>query len=608
MGKALKNKSTCTQAGKAEYNAFHKIDGSHSWQSEVPEGCILYPVRELRQGEVLYFNYELAKEMGLIPKSHPRAMNAELKKALLETFSIRIINEFDQENNLRYHPKLIKKNKYMATRYLQLQHTDKTGRTSGDGRCIWNGEYKYRGKTWDISSRGTGVTALSPGAVQAGKPLESGNTEHGYGCGMAEIDELFGSAIMAEAFHYRGINTERMLAIIDTGNGYGIGVRASTNLFRPAHFFGFLKQNNFESLKKTIDFFIQREISNGNTSLKTKGAKKYDILLSSIVENFSDFVATLDREYIFAWLDWDGDNVLATAGIIDYGSIRQFGLRHDQYRYDDVDRFSTNLNEQKIKAQNIIQVFCQAVEFLKTGHRPTLEDCVKHPQIEEFRTQLENKILFKFIEQMGIDKTAQTKSFLKDKVFLQLFKTYSSLESYKTARKIKAVSDGVNRPAILNMRKGLNFIARCYSNGELPSSDSFFKYVLTDAARGKDRQMSYGLNKKIQQFIELYANFLGKNSITPNTKESRQLFNSCVNHNPIHRMTGDGLIYVVDKIMNIKKHGRAPSVLIQNVIDSMVQDQSPANIINLDETQYADRLKRISEDLRSIIDGYSESI
>ena len=144
----------------------------------------------------------------------------------------------------------------MATRYLQLQHKNKQGSTSGDGRGIWNGYIQSDGITWDISSRGTGVTALSPGSVQAEKNLETGNTDHGYGCGLAEIDELYSSAIMSEILHLNGYTTERSLAIIEHQKGLGIGVRAGQNLFRPAHLFVFLKQNNFEALKRGTDYLI----------------------------------------------------------------------------------------------------------------------------------------------------------------------------------------------------------------------------------------------------------------------------------------------------------------------------------------------------------------
>jgi hypothetical protein len=85
--------------------------------------------------------------------------------------------------------------------------------------------------------------------------LRSGNHDHGYGCGMAEIDELFGAAILAEIFHRNGIPTERVLAIIDLGKGVGIGVRAAQNLIRPAHMFLFLKQGKLEPLKRAVDYY-----------------------------------------------------------------------------------------------------------------------------------------------------------------------------------------------------------------------------------------------------------------------------------------------------------------------------------------------------------------
>ncbi|MEK6553600.1 MAG: hypothetical protein AABZ31_00020, partial [Bdellovibrionota bacterium] len=252
MGQILARKSTSsiaslrpnTRISQFDYTTFDQIDGSHPWQECVPEGYILYPARRLHYGKVVYFNYDLAKEMGLIPKSHGHNLTPALENKLLETFNLRIINEFDEKNSIRYHPSLVKKNKFMATRYLQLQHADKKGRTSGDGRSIWNGVVKNKGIVWDISSRGTGVTSLSPGAVEAGKPLRSGSTTHGYGCGLADIDELLGASIMAESFHKNGVKTERMLLVIDHGDGNGIGVRAGENLIRPAHLFIHLNQEN----------------------------------------------------------------------------------------------------------------------------------------------------------------------------------------------------------------------------------------------------------------------------------------------------------------------------------------------------------------------------
>ena len=134
----------------------------------------------------------MAREIGLISSNHKNILNPDLEKKILETFGIIIINEFDIENCLKFPTKEIKKNKYMATRYVQLQHENKQGKTSGDGRSIWNGQFKGKnGITYDISSCGTGATCLSPATAKYKKNFQSGDPSISYGCGYSEIDEGF---------------------------------------------------------------------------------------------------------------------------------------------------------------------------------------------------------------------------------------------------------------------------------------------------------------------------------------------------------------------------------------------------------------------------------
>jgi len=111
-----------------------------------------------------------------------------------------------------------------------------------------------------------------------------------------------------------------MLTVIDFGTGCGIGVRAGKNLIRPAHLFLHLKQNNYKSLKQATDYLIERQVSNKDWHFNTKNKSKYKYMLETICESFAEFSAKLEREYLFTWLDWDGDNVLANAGLIDYGT------------------------------------------------------------------------------------------------------------------------------------------------------------------------------------------------------------------------------------------------------------------------------------------------
>ena len=559
------------------YPQFDKLDGQHPWIDQVPNGRVLYQVRELQSGHISYFNFVLAKEMGLVPADHPHQMNAELEQKLIKTFSLQIINEYDELNNRRFNKGTIKPHKYMATRYLQLQHSNKRGATSGDGRGIWNGIISHRGKTWDVSSRGTGVTCLAPGAVSANKPLKTGGTEFGYGCGQAEIDELIASAISAEAMYLQGIPTERVLCIIDLGKGVGIGVRAAQNLIRPAHLFLYLKQNKYTELKQATDYFIERQIINKRWSFGYKDHRKYMELAAKVMNSFADFTAKLDIDYIFAWLDWDGDNVLADAGIIDYGSVRQFGIRHDNYRYDDVERFSTNLNEQRHKAQQIVQTFVQLCDFLATGQKRPFRDFAKHNLVQQFNKQFSKHRADRLLYRMGLSQAQREKILAEHWGLFDLFdQEFSWFEKAKISGKPVKVADGVNHPALYNMRNILKELPNYFQTSSQKFQDSympettFFKFALSGFAKKIDTRIGKKQIHHIRNLQELYKEILiaaaGKSSvhsILPGIYTRSQSLN-CE-----RRITGNALVEIVDVVLKEKKKGLTPSDM-QKLIDNLV--------------------------------------
>ena len=577
---ALKTLNQARPALDGEYLALNQLDGTHPWQAAVPESCVMYDVRLLPGGKVSYFNWDLAKEMGLVPSHHPHRMNRKLEDKLLETFCIRIINEWDKAHNVIYPKTMLKKNRYMATRYLQLQHSDKTGRTSGDGRCIWNGIINFAGKTWDVSSRGTGVTALAPGVVLAGKPLKSGNNEHGYGCGMAEIDELYAAAIMAEILHRQGIPTERVLAIVDLGKGMGIGVRAGQNLIRPAHLFAHLRQNEFERLKRSTDYLITRQHRNGIWSFSSQHRRRYELMCEELTASFARFAAHLDRDYIFAWLDWDGDNVLIDAGIIDYGSVRQFGLRHDQYRYDDVERFSTNLNEQRAKARAIVQTFAQMTDYLQSGVRKPLEKFRRHSSVRRFDRLFEHHLLDHFLYQVGL--TASQRASLMQKhlgLVKRFYQEFSYLERMKTYRRLKRVADGVNRPAIFNVRALLGHLPMDYlshldqwSTRLIPGQE-LFALMLSDHAEGRDKRLTSRLSKRLRRLQLLYKNVVKKVAGRSHVNEILLSLSEVAGSlNRSDRLTGNALIHVVDELLKARRRGFSDAA-IQEVMSAVICDQ-----------------------------------
>src|SRR5947207_7189750 len=174
------------------YERFKKIDGRHPWREVSTDGYFDYQVRYRPNGRVLYFNFALAREMELVPFDHSPTMNKDLEQAILETFSLRIINEYDRDQGRKYPVETIKPNPYMATRYLQTQHRNRQGKTSGDGRSIWNGYLRTSNLIFDISSRGTGATILSPGAQNSDGAVRTGDFGEGYSSGLAYLDEMLG--------------------------------------------------------------------------------------------------------------------------------------------------------------------------------------------------------------------------------------------------------------------------------------------------------------------------------------------------------------------------------------------------------------------------------
>jgi len=593
------------------YSKFDLIDGSHPWQTEIPELVVPYKVRELNKGRVAYFNYALAKEMGLISSQHPNKLNRALEKKIIETFSICIINEYDLKTGKTFNPDTIRPQPHMATRYLQLQHKNKNGKTSGDGRSIWNGYLENNGQAWDISSRGTGVTRLAPGAVEAGKPLQTGSTNFGYGCGTADLDELMGSALMSEIYYHQGLNTERVLAIIDLGKGVGIGVRASYCLMRPAHLFALLKQSKLEALTRAVDHFIERQGRQKNFSI-LKGAKKYDHMLRYLCTSYAHFIAKLEMNYMFVWLDWDGDNMLVDAGIIDYGSVRQFGLFHDQYRYDDVDRFSTNILEQRKKARQILQVFCQMVDYLKRGKKQNLSKYKNSKHLKLFDQEVQNKTRELFLYRLGFDQKQREQLQQKAKPHVEsLFSLFRYFETQKTFKKPEKLPDGINHQPIFNMR-GLakDYPSLLLENSGLPiTTAEFFDHMLAESTKGRDRKFKASYGKKIRLFQEHYLNLI--DHLGSHTQEVlKDISSRSQKINRSDRITGNSTECVVELFMNGLKRGLPPEE-VQKVMEALILQQSnyPEHKAPRQLTLVSNPMtKRLLERALKIIHYYREDI
>jgi hypothetical protein len=400
-----------------------------------------------------------------------------------------------------------------------------------------------------------------------------------YGCGRADLEEGVGAAINSEIFHHNNIPTERILAIIAFKDNTSINVRASRNLLRPAHFFHHVKQNNYQGLKGAIDCYIDRQVSNGDWPRIPKNADRYRTFLERVATRFGRAAAIFEMEYIFCWMDWDGDNILTDGGIIDFGSVRQFGLFHSEYRYDDVDRYSTTISEQKNKARYIVQTFAQIADFLTTGSKKPIRNFKQDAALKVFSRTYERTRDELILYKMGFDQK-QIRSLMNDSPSSTDIRSFRDLcryfENAKSGKGRHKVGDGITCDAIFCLRDILRELPTLYLASDTSSipPETFIHIIKSDYAGKKDLSLTSRRRAKIGQFQTAYNKLIDR--IVRITGENRQnilkmLASRSSLINRYDRATGDALIYVTDKLVKNKR--KFTRTELGHIIRSFVEQQ-----------------------------------
>ncbi len=562
------------------YEKFKDIDGRHPWRNVSADGYVDYQARYRPHGRVLFFNFPLAKEMGLIPADHPAGVNKDLEQAILDSFSLQIINEYDLQQGKKFPPDTIKPHPYMATRYLQTQHRNKQGKTSGDGRSIWNGCVKSEKLIFDISSRGTGATILSPGAQEAQKLLATGDTTYGYSSGLADLDEMLGSAVMSEIFYRQGIPTERCLTVIGFPDATAIGVRTAPNLIRPAHMFRYLKQNRHAELKASVDYFIDREVENGFWDIPADEKTRYATALDYFARSYAKFAALLEEEYIFNWLSWDGDNLLASGAVLDYGSIRQFAAKHDKYRYKDVDRYSASLAEQRGWARTLVQVFAQTMAFIQSGVKENLNNFKNAECLRVFDDTFARERDQRMLWRMGF--TPEQIDYLmnnKQKEIRDFDRSLSYFENRKVTKGIEKLPDGFTHNPVFLIRNLLRLLPAFYVAQTITRSDDTSAYMPDEIFLGimaasyvgkNDLKQTPATTSKVKDFQECYLRLVGAlGGPFDMVLKTLQERSAIINHR--HRITGDAVTWIIEEVIAMK--GKIRTDGLQEAIDAFIDSQ-----------------------------------
>lgn len=556
---------------RGRYRAFERIDGTHPLRRFVPGGYVDYPARRLRGSRVLWFNFDLAREMGLVEPGHADRLNPELERRILDTFSIQIVNEYDVLRHTRIPRADRLERVYFATRYLQIQHPDRRGTTSGDGRSVWNGYVDGPDGRWDISSCGTGVTRLCPATAQSRRFYKTGSRRACYGCGTASVEEGLGAAVMSEIFHRNGIATERVLAVLRLANGFGITVRAGRNLLRPSHFFAPLKQNDRAALAGAVDLFLSRQADNGLVPWSDDPAVRYARFAEQIARDFARVAATFEREYVFCWMEWDGDNILADGGIIDYGSVRQFGLFHREYRYDDGPRYSTTITEQRRKARFIVSVAAQIRDFLVTGKKPPLTALRTDPVIGLFDRVFEDTRDRLLLRHAGFDRAAEDALLAHDRGLVRRFdRVHAHFERARSRRGRQKVADGITWNAIFSTRDVLRELPQRLLRTRAPMDGrEFLKLALSSYASARDRRATRARLAHAHAFQVLYLRLVER-AARRTGRPVQSVLQSCAERsaviNRFARITGDSVAWVVRTLIR-RRRSMTPERFMETIRD-----------------------------------------
>jgi hypothetical protein len=372
-------------------------------------------------------------------------------------------------------------------------------------------------------------------------------------------------------------------------------------------------------VKASVDYFIDREIENGTWTFSDDPAQRYATALDYFARNYAKLAALLEEEYIFNWLSWDGDNMLASGAILDYGSIRQFAAKHDKYRFKDVDRYSASLAEQRGWARTLVQVFAQAMDFIETGGKKNLNsfknaECLRVFD-EAFASERDQRMLWR----MGF--TAEQISHLMAnarKEIRDFDRSMSYFEDRKVSKGIERLPDGFTHNPVFLIRNLLRTLPGYYLSHAITRADDesvhmpneiFLQTMAASYVGKKDLKLTDTRVSQIRAFqasyLRLVAALGGPLDLVLQTLQERS---AVINHR--HRITGDAVTWIIEEVIAMK--GKIKIDGLQEAIDAFIDSQvlipgkwRPVSPTHLKSNTLKSRLlQKIQENL----EAYKESI
>jgi hypothetical protein len=189
-----------------------------------------------------------------------------------------------------------------------------------------------------------------------------------------------------------------------------------------------------------------------------------------------------------------------------------------------------------------------------------------NPHFSQFRSQ---RLLYR----MGFNEVQRQRILQKKNLFEKFDRVFSYFERAKIRGSTQKVADGVNHPALFNMRAILRALPEYYRHGGLDRdfpAQQFYRTMLSGFAKHKDLRMGEKHERQIRRFQSLYKQLI---YVAAGKQSPKELLNGiCQRSQKLcreDRITGNALINIVDEILTHEKKGM-PSSQIQNIIDQLI--------------------------------------
>jgi hypothetical protein len=290
--------------------------------------------------------------------------------------------------------------------------------------------------------------------------------------------------------------------------------------------------------------------------------------------------AVLEEEYIFNWLAWDGDNMLASGAILDYGSIRQFAAKHDKYRYKDVDRYSASLTEQRYWARLIVQTFAQTMAFIRSGEKQNLREFKDAACLKVFDSAFENESYYRILWRIGftpeqIDQLMQTAG----KEIKEFHRSLTYFEDLKVSKGIEKLPDGLTHKPLFLIRSLLRqlpayYVAQTLNRVDDESAymphDIFLRVMAASYVGKRDLRLTPSRSTQVKNFQQCYLRLIAAlGEPLDEVLKTLQERSAVINHR--HRLTGDALVFIIEEVVGLTRKAKVSG--LQEALDAFIDSQ-----------------------------------